>query len=139
MPGYTLIELVAVLTLFGVGAASFAPTARRLSDRAAVVAVGEAVVGLYLEARTVALTHGETTITVVSRPPSVRIHVDDLLLRSANLDSSVSLRLGAGRDSSRVRFDALGLGRFASETVTLTRGDATRSIVVSSYGRIRRR
>lgn len=139
MHGYTLIELVAVLALFAVGAASFAPTARRLSDRAAVTAAGEQVVGLLLEGRATALAHGSATVTLVSDPPSVRIDAIDLPLRTVHLDGSVGVRLGGGRDSSRIRFDALGLGRFANETVVLTRGGATRSILVSSYGRVRRR
>lgn len=139
MPGYTLIELVALLTLLGVGAASFAPTARRLSDRAAVTAAAEDVVALLVEGRAAALAHGAATVTVFAAPPSAQIEAGRRPLRTEVLDPSVSVRLGAGRDSTRIRFDALGLGRFANATVVLTRGDATRSILVSSYGRIRRR
>jgi hypothetical protein len=51
----------------------------------------------------------------------------------------VSLDLGGGRTDVELAYDALGLGRVASQTVVFRRGDATAELVVSGYGRLRRR
>lgn len=141
MLGYTLIELVAVLTLFAVGASAFAPTARRLGDRAAVVSVREEIVRALARARSAAVASGGGSITLVARPPSVRIETGSVVLRRLPIayDAGVTIELNAGRDSTTLRFDRLGIGRFANGTVTIRRGEAVASLVVSSYGRVRRR
>ncbi|MDA1103773.1 MAG: prepilin-type N-terminal cleavage/methylation domain-containing protein [Gemmatimonadetes bacterium] len=141
MDGHTLLELLTVLTLFGVGASAAAPTARRLADRAAVHSAREEVVALLGEARSVAMANGSGVVTFAADPPRARIESGTALIRSVDLfgDRDVQLVLGGARDSTVIRFDALGLGRFASETIVLTRGDVSATVVVSSYGRIRRR
>lgn len=139
MRGYTLVEAVTVLTLLGVGASTVAPTARRLADRAAVVSAREEVVATLLRARTTALASGGARVIVVTVPPAVVVEAGSLPPHRYAPPEGVRLRVGAGRDSTVIRFDALGLGRFANETIELERGDARAAVVVSSYGRIRRR
>jgi hypothetical protein len=139
MRGYTLIEAVTVLTLLGVGASTVAPTARRLAERAAVVSAREEVVATLLQARTNALAAGGARVTLIAAPPAVLVEAGGVTLHRYAPSNGVTLRLGAGRDSAVIRFDALGLGRFANETIELARGDARAAVVVSSYGRIRRR
>jgi hypothetical protein len=139
MRGYTLVEAVTALTLLGVGVSTLAPTVRRLGDHAAVVAAREEVVATLLEARALALASGGAEVAVATSPPVVGIRKGGTLVREIRLGDGIELRIGAGRDSTTIRFDALGLGRFASETIELARVGATTAVVVSSYGRIRRR
>lgn len=141
MRGYTLIELVAVLMLLAVGASVFAPTARRLSDLATVSAAREEIVALLGEARAVAMSTGGSTVTVIAQPPTARIESGGVSIRSLELGShrAVHLILGAGRDSVSLRFNGLGLGGFASQTIEVSRGGVSAFVIVSSYGRVRRR
>ena len=141
MRGYTLIELLAVLALMAVGASALAPTARRLGDRAAVVSAREGVVAALGQARVRAMSMGGSSVVIISDPPGIRTFESDPHGRLVELDETgwLGLELGVGHDSTEIRFDALGLGRFASETMVFKRGDATATLVVSSYGRVRRR
>ena len=51
----------------------------------------------------------------------------------------IRLRLDGLRDSIAIDFDRMGLGRLASHSIDVLVGDVARRLVVSSYGRIRRR
>lgn len=141
MRGYTLLEILAVLTLLAVGASAIAPTARRLGDRAAVVSAREEIVRALARARSSAVAAGGSSVTIVTRPPSIRVEAGADVVRRLPIgyDSGVSLELTAGRDSTTLRFDRLGIGRFANGTVRVRRGEAVAGLVVSSYGRVRRR
>lgn len=141
MRGYTLIELAAVLTLLAVGASAFAPTARRLGDRAAVVSAREEVVRALARARASAVMAGGSSVTLVARPPAVRIEAGGTIVRDVPIGQlhGVTVELTAGRDSTTLSFDRLGIGRFANGTITVRRGGAAAGLVVSSYGRVRRR
>lgn len=141
MRGYTLVELVAVLALLAVGASAFAPTARRLGDRAAVVSAREEIVRALARARSSAVGAGGSSVTIFARPASIRVDAGGVVVRRVPIghESGVSVELTAGRDSTVLRFDRLGLGRFANGTVRIRRGGAVAGLVVSSYGRVRRR
>ena len=140
MRGYTLLEAVTVLILLGVGASSVAPAMRRVADRAAVVTAREELIAAVLETRAAGIAAGTSEITLIAdHPPSLTIRADGAVLRSATFADAITLRIGAGRDSTTIRFDAFGLGRFANETIELIHSGATTSVVVSSYGRVRRR
>ena len=140
MRGYTLIELLFVLTLLAVGASALVPTARRLADVASVTVAREDVVAVLSEARARAMTTGGSTVTILTDPARLRTSpsasIDGLLLDDTG---RLELELGGGRDSTEIRFDALGIGRFANETIVLRRGDASAAVIVSSFGRVRRR
>ena len=141
MRGHTLVELLFVLTLMGAGAASLAPTARRYRERASVVAAREAFVGLLAEARAAAMESGEASVRVVSGPWSAQVVARDSTLRAVELegDFDVTLSLNGGRPAVELRFGAMGLGLLAGQTIRFSRGDASAELVVSSYGRVRRR
>jgi prepilin-type N-terminal cleavage/methylation domain-containing protein len=141
MRGYTLIELLFVLLLAGLTAAAITPQARRYRDRASVVAAREAMVGLFAEARVGAVERGQGAVRISSNPGRAACVVGDSTVRALALASEfgVDLRLGGSDDSVEVRYDALGLGRVASQTVVFTRGDASAQLVVSSFGRVSRR
>ncbi len=139
--GHTLAELCATLLILAVGTSLVAPAARRLGDRMAVVAAREAVAGLVAEARVAALGRGGTSVVIDVRPGSAHVEIPGGIGRTVAIerDLGVEVVLGRSRSRAELRFDALGLGQVASETVSFRRGDAETALVVSSYGRVRRR
>ena len=138
--GYTLLELLTVLLVMACAVNALLPAARSLTDRMAVVGAREALVGLVARTRSEAFTHGGATLTILSDPPSAWIDAGDTLVTRSEIGSAfgVTLHLTGRRDRARLAFDALGLGRVASQTIRIRRGDANAGIVVSSYGRVRR-
>lgn len=141
MRGHTLIELLLVLTLLGATTASLAPTVRRYGDRASVVAAREALVGVIAQARQAAMVAGESRVRIASGPWTARASVADSTLRVVDLEGeyAVTLALNEGRSEAELEFNALGLGRLAGQTIRFRRGDAVTELIVSGYGRVRRR
>lgn len=141
MRGHTLIELIFVLLLVGVAAASVAPTARQARDHAAVAAAREALVGLLAEARQDAIETGGASVRISESTGRAELSVGGSVLRDVAMlaEFGVTLDLGGARPDVELRYDALGLGRMASETLVFRRGDAVAQLIVSSYGRVRRR
>jgi type II secretory pathway pseudopilin PulG len=139
--GYTLVELTFVMLLMAMTGLTVLPAVHRLRDRMAVVGAREAVVGIFAEARVDALLLGGATVRVRSGPWRAWAEAGDSVLRSVDLerDFSVTVSLGRGRTSSDLRYDALGIGAVASETLTFRRGGEETALVVSGYGRVRRR
>lgn len=138
MRGYTLVEAVAVLALIGVGASTLLPTARRWRDLTAVTGAREQLVATLVEARSLASVAGGAVVWLHTSPARAEVVAEGSPVRVDLLPTDVALFLG-GRDSVALPFDALGIGRLTSRTVTLSRGSASTSVVISSYGRVRRR
>jgi prepilin-type N-terminal cleavage/methylation domain-containing protein len=140
MRGYTLIELLFVLLLVGVTTASLAPYARRQRDRALVTGARESMVGLVAEARSAAVEAGGASVRIGADPPKAEVRSGARILRSTDIaeDYGVGVSLG-GSGYVEVAYDALGLGRVASQTIAFTRGNERAELVVSGYGRVRRR
>lgn len=141
MRGHTLIELLLVLVLMGVSAAAMTPAAREYRDRAAVTAAREAVVGLLVEARMGAMERGRGVVRIVTDPWRAAAVAGDSTVRAVDLSAEygVDLSLAGSPDTVEIRYDALGLGRVASRTLVFERGDQVASLVVSAFGRVRRR
>jgi type II secretory pathway pseudopilin PulG len=140
MRGHTLIELLFVLLLFGVTTASFAPYARRQRDRALVIGAREAVVGLFAEARARAMESGRASVRILAAPARAEVLSGARIFRTVSVaeEFRVDVSLG-GSASVEIAYDALGLGRVASQTIRFTRGADTTELIVSGYGRVRRR
>lgn len=138
--GHTLLELCAVLLLAAVAASVILPAGRTLRDRMAVVAAREAVAGLVAEARMAAVAHGGASVQLRAAPWRAWAEVGDSAFGHLALeeDLSVTVDLSRGRTLTELRYDPLGLGQVASETVRFRRGDAFAALVVSGYGRVRR-
>ena len=141
MRGYALIELVVVLALAALATTSLAPAARRYRDRAAAIAAREVTVGLLSEARLAAIASGSARVTIAAAPWRVWSEVGDSLMTVVGLemDFGVAVELSRGRLRTEIAYNALGLGRVASETLVFRRGDSATTLVVSSLGRARRR
>jgi hypothetical protein len=139
--GHTIAELCTVLLLLTLGVSFLEPTARKLRDRMAVVAAREAVASLVAEARIGAVQRGGAVVTLEAEPWRASLVVAGLMPRDVALERDLGVRVGLGRSRSEteLRYDALGLGQVASETITFLRGGAEAALVVSAYGRVRRR
>jgi hypothetical protein len=136
------MELMVSLAVLAAMMAMATPRLVELGDRAEARAVREQLVGLVTQARAMGVARGGATLVLESAPPSARVLAGDSVLRSVRLGSAerpAELRLPSGRSSVTLTFDALGIGRFASGTIVVRRGSAEAGIVVSSYGRVRRR
>lgn len=138
--GHTLLELATVLLLLGMAFSLLHPLARRSADRMAVTGARERVVGLLDRARAEARASGASDVEIRSEEGVV------LLLRGESEvarvpvgEGGVRIDPGSPRDTVVVSFDALGLGRVASRTLTFRKGEAEASLVLSSLGRATRR
>ena len=138
--GYSLVETLMVVTIFAMTVASLAPAARRYRDSSTVVAARESVVGLIAEARVRALGRGGIVVHLGGDPFRAWLTQTDSVVRILSLgeDLGVTLVLARGRTEVQLAYDALALGRVASQTLTFRHGEAVRSLVVSAYGRVRR-
>ena len=98
-------------------------------------------VGLLSEARLAAIASGTARVTIAAAPWRVWSEVGDSLMTVAGLemDFGVTVELSRGRLRTEIAYNALGLGRVASETLVFRRGDSVTTLVVSSLGRARRR
>ena len=138
--GFTLIELLLAILIAGILATMALPGITALHDRLAVDAAVQSVVAAHTRARTAALAERRTMVLELS--------ADSLVLRAVEspIDSIERWR-GEGPVARGV--SATGMPRlvafapsgvtmgFANATYTLTRGSATRSVIVSRYGRVR--
>lgn len=138
--GHTLLELSAVLALIALAGSAFLSAAHGLRDRSAVVAAREEVAGLLAQARVTAVARGGATVHVSAAEGRAWLEAGGMTERRLDLsrEPGVEVVLSRGRDQAEVAFDALGLGRVASETFRFRRGEAQATLVVSGYGRVRR-
>ena len=140
LAGHTLVELAGALLLASVLLGMALPELRSLADRSAASGAREALVGLLAEARMAAVARGGATVELDAGAARavLRAGGDSIAGVALRERFGVELRLAGGRPSSELRYDALGLGRLASETVAVRRGGSEARIVVSGYGRVRR-
>jgi type II secretory pathway pseudopilin PulG len=138
--GFTLLELTGVLILMAVAGSLFLPAARNVGERLSVVGAREDLVAMIAQARGEALRRGGSSLVIIRSPAEIRIEADGETLHRVDLATSwgTEIVLSGGRPSAELRFDALGLGRMAAHSITLTRGAAIARLIVSAFGRIRR-
>ena len=139
--GYSLVELAAVVAVLAVLAAAVGPPARALGDRLAVVGARESVAGLIAEARAAGLGRGGARIRVEGAPWRAWSEVDGRFLRTVAIEADfrTTVVLSRARTGTLLFYDALGLGRLSNETLRFRRGGEETALVVSGYGRVRRR
>lgn len=139
--GYTLLEMTVVTSLAALVLAAGIPAAHRSIDRMAVVGAREGLVGMIVRTRAEARARGEATLVVDARSGLARIQSAMGVVDSLDLDAAFGVRVetGATDRPAILEFDALGIGRVASRTISVRRGSARAEVVVSSYGRVSRR
>jgi prepilin-type N-terminal cleavage/methylation domain-containing protein len=133
---FTLPEVVLVLALMSIAGTALLPSARAASDRLAVTAARETVAALAARARSEAMVHGGAALRLRASDGRGWVEAGDsiLELRRLSEEFGVTVHLGEGGEAELL-FDALGLGRRASRTVVLRRGDAEARVVIAAYGR----
>jgi hypothetical protein len=137
--GHTLLELVFVLTIVAAGFAVVAPSYRRAHRRLIVRSARESLIGFITRAQGLAVVHGGVTVTLSVDPPEAWFEAGAEVGDTLSLEAlGVEMGLSAGRTQARLRFNSLGIGELAGQTVSLSLGSARAGIVVSAYGRVRR-
>ena len=140
--GFTLIELLTVVAIMALATVTLLPRARALVDRLAVDGAREEVVALLSRVRSTAVAHGGAVLHIRAEESSVALRTaagDETFVIDLRDQYGVEIDLGRGRKERTLRFDALGIGRVASQQIRFHRGATEASLVVSSFGRIVRR
>ncbi len=138
--GLTLVELLIVILIAGMLATIALPGIAALHDRLAVDAAVQSVVAAHTRARIAALAERRTMVLALT--------ADSLVLRAVESPIDTIERWRGDGPSQRgvavagmprlVSFAPSGVTMgLANATYTLTRGVATRSVIVSRYGRVR--
>lgn len=139
--GFTLLELITVIALLGLALGELLPAGSHLLDRMAVLGAREAAVGLIHRARMEAVARGGARLEVERFPPAMKIvaGTPSQTIEAVAFDEGVIMALSGDRESVELTFDAMGVGRVASQTLRFSRGSAQAELVVSSFGRVTRR
>lgn len=139
--GFTLFECVVVLAIVGIGVALGLPALQQQRDRWAVTQAREASAALLARARVEALGSGGSTVTISEPRGRLERGLRGTVRESVELRERYGVYLEmSGRDTlSTIEFNALGLGRMSARTLRFARGRTSRSLVISTYGRVARR
>lgn len=137
--GVTLPELILCLLLIGLAAQAVVTPAMHQADLLAVRSAREEVIALIQAARAEARSTGEASVVIEdgSDPRLVR-GGDRPFQGAALLSRGVKIEVLGPRSSVTLTFGPMGVARFASASLRLSKRDAESRLVVSSYGRIRR-
>lgn len=137
--GHSLIELLVVLGVLGILSGLAMPPAARARDRVAVRAARDELAAALALTRLTAATSGGAHLLV--DPATGRVSITTARAEHPTLDLTrshgVSLEVGGG-GPVEIRYDALGIGRFANRTIAVRRGAAVAGLTISAYGRFRR-
>jgi prepilin-type N-terminal cleavage/methylation domain-containing protein len=135
--GYTLLELVIVVTIIGILLAIAIPRTQLVLDRIAVHSAADDVRSLLTSARTLALAgHSSVAVDIDSATGILRIRRGSEVLMSRSVVEAHGVGLGRTRDS--LAYDPHGLGHGAANlSIQLRRRAAAETVFVSRFGRVR--
>ena len=136
--GFTILEVLLVVTIIGVLTGVAIPRTRYALDRIAVNNAASDAAALLELARHLAMTRGERVSVDIDSAPArltVRSGVDTIRRRDEKAIHGV--RFAPSR--SPVVYSQLGMGSGVSNlTLVVTRGSAAETVTVSRLGRVRR-
>ena len=135
--GYTLLELMVVLTLGGVLLGIAVPRARSSLDRLTVRAAAGDVRATLRYARSVALAGNRpVSVEIDSATGTVRVRQGADVLLTRGVGFAHGVKVGRTRDS--LTYDGRGFGRGAANlSVIVRRGSAAETVFVARLGRVR--
>jgi Tfp pilus assembly protein FimT len=136
--GFTLLELSTLLCLLAIVLAGAFPALSSWADRIAVASAREELMGFFHQARGEAVARGGVDLFFTSNPATVTLRHEEGVLDSCDLKKRYRITLALSRDRAEaaLTFDAMGLGRVASQTLSISRGQVEARLVVSSLGRV---
>jgi prepilin-type N-terminal cleavage/methylation domain-containing protein len=135
--GFTLIEIVLVLVVMGLAFGIALPRLNALQNSLAVSRAAEEIVAAHRRARVIAVLR--------SRPVVLSVSADTLTIRLEGASTDVWGGSGPAADgvllsgpTRRITFSPVGLAMgISNASFPLSRGSATRTVIVSRLGRIR--
>jgi prepilin-type N-terminal cleavage/methylation domain-containing protein len=135
--GYTVLELIIVLSIAGLLMAIAIPRARFALDRIVVHSAAGDVAAVLSTARSLALAgHSAVAVDVDSASGILRIRRGAELVLSRSVGRAHGVRVGGNRDS--LTYDPRGLGRGAANlSIVIRRRSAAETVFVSRLGRVR--
>jgi Tfp pilus assembly protein FimT len=134
---YTIVEVLAVLTLIGAILAVAVPRVKLGLDRISVQAAAREVVATISWARMLAIgSHSSVAVDVVHRSGALRVRRGSEIVVTRPIGQTHAVQLTSTRDS--MAYDPRGLGRGAANlSIVVRRGAAVETVFVSRLGRIR--
>lgn len=135
--GFTVPELLIVLTIIGVVMAIAIPNARSGLDRVSVRSAASDVRATLGYARMLAMSGGiPVAVDVDSVVGTLRIRRGDEKILTRGVGQAHGVRLGKTRDS--LTYDPRGFGRGAANlSILVRRGASVETVFVSRLGRVR--
>jgi prepilin-type N-terminal cleavage/methylation domain-containing protein len=135
--GVTLIELMLVLAILGLTTAIALPVFRRMGDDLAVQHAAMEIISAHRRARMSAILQ--------NRPLELTVAADTLAIRERGTVATLWFARGPAADGVSLAgpprsftFSPVGLtDGLSNATLRLTRGTATRAVIVSRLGRLR--
>lgn len=137
LAGFTVPELLIVLTIVGVIMAIAIPSAKAGLDRVSVRAAASDVRATLNYARMLAMAGGiPVAVDVDSVAGTLRVRRDDEKILIRGVAQAHGVRVGRTRDS--LAYDPRGFGRGAANlSILLRRGVSVETVFVSRLGRVR--
>lgn len=135
--GFTLIEIVIVVTIAGLLSAITLARAGGFIDRIEVHGATMEVESMFSRARHIAIARGaQTTLDIDPARSTISIRGSNEVLSSRDVAATHGVDIDANRTS--ITYSPIGVGYGASNfTMTLSRGRAADTIYVSRLGRVR--
>ena len=137
--GFTLVDLLLALVIAAVVLAIALPRVHDMRDRLLVNQAAWEIVAAHTRARAMAMVEGRVAVLTVG-PDSLLLGVvdgiDTLPRWAGTGPSGAGVQLAGGK--RQIAFAPMGLSfGLSNTTFTVSRGAATRQVVVSRYGRVR--
>ncbi len=136
-PGFTLIEIVLVISLAGILAAITLSKAGSFIDRIEVRGATTEAESMFSRARHIAIARGiQTTLDIDPARQSLSIRTATEFLSSRDLGLTHGVDISTNKTS--ITYSPIGVGYGAANfTMILSRGRAADTIYVSRLGRVR--